>query len=396
MKIVAILTMLVLFSGVTATDARAADEFEFIEYSLDDSHRCKLLDKPTIFVSGRYARATTHEEGSQNILEFSRQVWEQAQCSANFPESGVSYYAPEGFLESWVEHLRTSYTSTDVVSTGWTPGKKLKIQAARRVETQGGAFGPQARDAIQAWQSQNGISDTGNFVNTLALMIQTALVLQDFDPGPVDGLFGKKTLAAILAWQAAMGYAQTGDLAGVLAAILRTVLVLQGFDPGPLDAMFGTQAHDAIQAWQPGHTQALAERPTDPDVSKSKNEERHVARAAANNCIRVYRPPGVTALTGFSSRMENNCNFRVHVTHGFNVKLDGTPIHQPWCTVGRGGSKGGDITLDPGESEPVAPIDYRVDYTVYWCACNDVYSWAAFAEPGGQGVDDCLCRCAPN
>ena len=112
-----------------------------------------------------------------------------------------------------------------------------------------GTFGPQARDAIQAWQSKNGISDAGNFVNTLALMVQTALVLQNFDPGPADGLFGKKTLAAILAWQAAMGYAQTGDLAGVLAAVLRTALVLQGFDPGPLDGMFrcaGTRRHPGM------------------------------------------------------------------------------------------------------------------------------------------------------
>ena len=401
----AALLALCLFSLSSANGAERAYGYCNVE-----NVNTKTLTFSAIFALSRYL----DQEGLLSWIVEEDVLGEFARRMAQ-PSQPASCGAHEG-LERAVESAewKTGYVRKDkyaIFYTDWVPPNAQLVRTLGPVtplsainqpsgpsESQGNTFGPRAREAVEGWKAKNGISDAGNFANTLALMIQTALVLQNFDPGPSDGLFGKKTLAAILAWQAAMGFAQTGDLAGVLAAILRTAMVLQGFDPGLPDAMFGTQAHNAIQAWQPDHARALAAATPGPagGGGETTSDEHHMAQAIANDCIRVYEPPGVTPLTGFSSRMENNCNFKVHVTHGFNVHLDGTPIRKPWCTIGHGGSRGGALTLDPGESKAVAPIDHRVAYEVHWCACNDVYSWAAFARPRGPGVGDCLCDCAPN
>ena len=125
-------------------------------------------------------------------------------------------------------------------------------------------------------------------------------------------------------------------------------------------------------------------------------DDHHEARALANECIRLIHPPGVTAGTFFKARLKNICNNTVDVTFGYNVKLDGTPIQAPWCTVGNAGSKGGSMTLSPGQHKAVAPIDYGKRYRVFWCACDKRLAWAAFAEPKRRSVDRCTCQCAPH
>ena len=146
------------------------------------------------------------------------------------------------------------------------------------------------------------------------------------------------------------------------------------------------------------HSQASGAigQPTDADSREQKQVKRHEARALANKCIRAIHPPGVTAGTFFKARLKNICKYAVTVNFGYNVKLDGTPIQAPWCTVGRAGSKGGSMTLSPGQHKPVAPIDYGKRYRILWCACYKRLAWAAFAEPKGRSADRCTCRCAPN
>ena len=146
------------------------------------------------------------------------------------------------------------------------------------------------------------------------------------------------------------------------------------------------------------HSQASGAigQPTDADSREQKQVKRHEARALANKCIRSIRPPGVTALTFFKSRLKNICNYAVTVTFGYNVKSDGTPIQAPWCTVGHAGSIGGSMKLSPGQHKPVAPIESGNRYRVLWCACDKRLAWAAFAEPKGRSADRCTCRCAPN
>ena len=122
--------------------------------------------------------------------------------------------------------------------------------------TEASIGGLRAQEAIENWQRKNGIPDTGSVLRTIALMVQTALALQNFDPGPADGVFGKKTLAAILAWQAMHGYAERGNLVEALAGILHAALVLEGYDPGSVEAMFGPAAIKAIQVWAPAYEQA--------------------------------------------------------------------------------------------------------------------------------------------
>ncbi len=115
----------------------------------------------------------------------------------------------------------------------------------------------QASTATEAWMERNGIASTGSAERTLALMVQTALALQKFDPGPRDGVLGPKTIAALLAWQAMAGWAATGDLAGTLNAVLRTALVLQGYDPDPDNPLFGQGADKIMDAWGSQHGSAL-------------------------------------------------------------------------------------------------------------------------------------------
>ena len=274
------------------------------------------------------------------------------------------------------------------ILTGWTPNEALRQRIARQFIHSEGASGND--DVLSEWRKKNGIEDQGSIANTLALMVQIALILQEFDPGPADGLFRESILASILTWQVTQSTAQGDDLAEVIVAILRAAMVLQGYDPAPEDKLLGPKLIQTIETWSPVYEEARQR------ITKSKNVERHVAEAVTNDCIQVYTPPGVTAGTFFKAQMKNLCGYKVHVNYGFNVKYDGTPIRQPWCTPGHGGSIGGALDLKPGENKPVAPMHAGVRYSVFWCACSHVYSWAAFAEPSGPGVGDCSCRCAPH
>ena len=116
---------------------------------------------------------------------------------------------------------------------------------------------PEAQAKLDAWMDQNDISASRDLASTLALTIQTALALQNFDPGPRDGVLGPKTIAALLAWQAMAGWAASGDLAGTLNAVLRTALALQGYQLDPGNPLFGRHAHKIMDAWGSQHGSAL-------------------------------------------------------------------------------------------------------------------------------------------
>ena len=133
-----------------------------------------------------------------------------------------------------------------------------EMRQAARQDVPADLFAPQARDATKTWMERNGISPAGDAAHTLALMVQTALALQNFDPGPRDGKVGHKTLAAIAAFQLAFGLLGGADLGDVLATILHTSMTLQGLDPGPAGGLLGERSQRTIASWQDRHAGTLS------------------------------------------------------------------------------------------------------------------------------------------
>ncbi len=191
-------------------------------------------------------------------------------------------------------------------------------------------FSPQARDATKTWMERNGIAPVGDAERTLALMVQTELALQDFDPGPKDGKIGPKTLAAITAWQAAVVHLAGADLGDVLAAILHTAMRLQGLDPGPADRMFGQNALNTLGAWTSAHGSALAEaRMAQPDYSEESDDLLSVpgwfAVPGANSCVSI--DPSESGRTQF---IVNHCDHKVEVHWCYADR----PEHYAQCDPG--------------------------------------------------------------
>ena len=112
----------------------------------------------------------------------------------------------------------------------------------------------------------------------------------------------------------------------------------------------------------------------------------------ASSCIQLTKIPPVG--TVFQARLQNTCDQTLHVTYGYRTRLAGTALHIPWCTPGYAGLRSGTATIPPWGNEPVAPLTYGHLDQVFWCACSDAHSRAAFAEPAGLGIHDCRCRCA--
>lgn len=87
-------------------------------------------------------------------------------------------------------------------------------------------FGTRAHRTAKAWMKQHDVSPTADAASTLALIVQTALAIQDFDPGPRDGIIGRRSIAAIMAWRAVAGLSEGASFADVLAGVLHAALVL--------------------------------------------------------------------------------------------------------------------------------------------------------------------------
>ena len=260
---IAVLAILIVFSN---TGVATAKDYVFAKWEADPDD-CKKLTKYTNYYSGRFVK---DEHEVIHILEFRRLIAQHAQCGdPSKLSSVVSYYASEqDVMDTLIEQW---FQANDTVRTGWTPGSKLKIPSAKSKvkeevfapkERTGKVWdedvSPETQGKLNAWMDRNDISATGDLDTTLALIIQTALAVQNFDPGPQDGMLGPKTIAAILAWQAMAGWAATGDLAGTLNAVLRTALVLQGYAPDPDNLLFGRDAHKIIGTWGSQHGSALS------------------------------------------------------------------------------------------------------------------------------------------
>ena len=297
-----------------------------------------------------------------------------------------SGYYPNYPNESYAEVVARDYRKTGrkPVETNWTPAAKViseVVEMARRnypwafmppQDAAADLFSPKARDATKTWMERNDIAPTGDAESTLALMVQTALALQNFDPGPRDGKIGRKTLAAIAAWQAIVGLLAGADLADVLAAILHTAMTLQGLDPGPVHSMFGQDALDTVAAWQTAHGPALEEaRRAQPGYGEESDD-----RLLSSSWRRV--PDALACVSiDYSER---------HLTQ-FLVNQCDHPVRVEWCYVGKTGIHG-QWQCDPGP--PGLGFMDRIGHraTRKGVGVPDYYTSGAGlrAKPGGDRV----------
>ena len=156
--------------------------------------------------------------------------WDREFVSAirmRFPDAALPEYLGRGANAGWrctltflsidyairsIEEAVQEYEADNrkVHFMDWVPPNTRLLRTLRHEddesEGEGKIFGPKAEKALNAWRDKHGIEDRGAFANTLMLMVQTALILQAFDPGPADGVIGKRTLAAIVAWQTMQGF----------------------------------------------------------------------------------------------------------------------------------------------------------------------------------------------
>ena len=157
--------------------------------------------------------------------------------------SAVIGLSMSGCIDSNQRHFnRHAQDCEECYFTGWTPGfepdRDSWTDVVRTTGTQRGAalenaFDPAHLGAVSEWMDRNHIEPKESAAATVALLIQTALVLDGFNPGPRDGAIGAKTMAAIVAWRTAQGLADSEDLPTIVTHILRTVMQAQGFATEP-------------------------------------------------------------------------------------------------------------------------------------------------------------------
>ena len=220
-----------------------------------------------------------------------------------------------------------------VIRTNWVPDSSLwsdrKESSVDKGVIRDGVFGPVVQEPIKKWMEKHNVSSTGDVASTLALMVQTVLTLEGFDPGPADGVIGKLTLAAIVAWQTMQGFPEGAELAGLIAAILRAALVFEGYDPGPVEEMFGPTAIEAIQAWAPSYEQAARNQ-----GSRDRNDRLSPPTSwrtvpHAKDCVSFVRSGGA----GNYQFIRNDCDFKIDVHWCYTDR----PGDNDYCAPGRAG-----------------------------------------------------------
>ena len=225
------------------------------------------------------------------------------------------------------------HVGSNVIVTNWVPDSSLwsdrKESSVDKGVIRDDVFSPAAQEPIKKWMEQHKIFSTDDIASTLALMVQTALALQSFDPGTADGVFGKRTLAAIVAWQTMQGIPEGGELAGLIAAILRAALVLGGYDPGPVEEMFGPSAIEAAQAWAPSYEKAARNQ-----GSRDRNDRLSPPTSwrtvpHAKDCVSFVRSGGA----GNYQFIRNDCDFKIDVHWCYTDR----PGDNDYCAPGRAG-----------------------------------------------------------
>ena len=370
---------MVLLAAFVFPISTTADERDWWFYMAVDNRSNSTSYSAAFSGIFRIATGADHKE---MIDEFSRYVDERFAGEWIVTMGGYrSRFNAEEIWEHYTEHCAKSGRNCFI--TDWVPGTESSVtDSPKQLDTQQDKlqrseilkemFSSQAIGATKTWMERNNITATGDAENTLALLVQTALALQNFDPGPRDGKIGRKTLAAIAAWQAIVGLLAGADLADVLAAILHTAMTLQGLDPGPVDTMFGQNALKAVAAWQTAHGPVLEEaRRAQPGYGEKSDD-----RLLSSSWRRV---PDALACVSIDYSERRFTQFIVnHCDH---------PVRVEWCYVGKTRGRG-QWQCDPGP--PGLGFMDRVGHraTRKGVGVPDYYTSGAGlrAKPGGDRV----------
>ena len=299
------------------------------------------LDLDNFWNSDKY-----HEFAREIANTFQREIGVSTGSSAcdSWDEPGLSRYTPEEYfadLRSSNEResrLPPGYPKRMAILTEWTPSEELKQRITRRFfgdlyhEEHAGKedlFTASANGAVEQWRLKNGLSKVNDVTRMLTQMVQMALILQNFEPGPTDGVFGKRTLAAIVAWRTMHGLAEGAGLVEVIAAILHAALVLEGYDPGPVEEIFGPSAIEAVQAWAPSYEKAARNQ-----GSRDRNDRLSPPTSwrtvpHAKDCVSFVGSGGA----GNYKFIRNDCDFKIDVHWCYTDR----PGDNDYCAPGRAG-----------------------------------------------------------
>ncbi len=200
-------------------------------------------------VDNGHVTATTLEDGTREIDALTQCVF-PGPGSTSLTLDVIDDEAPWAAIREW--NRREYGVDVHLVFTNWVPpgGKLVKeldlrfADSGSRARANGGtsasarsegeraleeAFRPTHRSAVSQWMDRHNVEAKEGAAATVALLIQTALVVQGFDPGPRDAAIGPKTMSALAAWRTARGIADSQDLPALVTGILRTVLEAEGF-----------------------------------------------------------------------------------------------------------------------------------------------------------------------
>ena len=216
-----LLTSLGVFAVVVglAGDVRAQDDLlpGWCKSEIRPSRGGDRVPNTAVYISAIF-EAVYRRGAAQN------EKWDREFVSAirmRFPDAALPEYLGRGAHAGWrctlnsisidylirsIEEAVQEYEADNrkVHFMDWVPPNTRLLRTLRHEDDESEGeekiFGPKAEKALNAWRDKHGIEDRGAIANTLMLMVQTALILQAFDPGPADGVIGKRTLAAIVAW----------------------------------------------------------------------------------------------------------------------------------------------------------------------------------------------------
>lgn len=114
----------------------------------------------------------------------------------------------------------------------------------------------------------------------------------------------------------------------MLAAILHAALLLEGYDPGPIEEMFGPGATETVQAWVPTYKKEMRSQVSDAtDRLSPPTSWRTIPHA--KDCVSFERSGGA----GNYQFIRNHCNFKIEVFWCYKDR----PDDNDYCVPGPAG-----------------------------------------------------------
>ena len=234
-----------------------------------------------------------------------------------------------------------------------SPGRIQAFQfAALRLDSR--KLGEGARKAVNHWPAAQEANPDWDWAKILIFLVQTALIVQGYDPGKPDGLMGPTTMLALVAWSAVSGPPWDGNdemsylwgLDDNVAFLLHGTLKAMGLSPGPRDEFLGRESVMALSRWDgtfrlaamfmtideslgretvmndlrpagpsdAGEAAATEERVDSKNAVDNSTEWDTSRRGTiANHCVKIVRCPNRHGILG--NCLRNTCGERIVVAY---------------------------------------------------------------------------------